>query len=148
LQIVTPSRTGSIDVMMSHAIGCMVTHAMCHLVEVATVTDTVAIDEVSCYNFIVRLRSLPWFAEMVSQGYCSVARLGCEYVQRQHSVVQIRPTAAPWTMVAAPTSAQTPTMALCARVPRDTSYLRTGRHVSVSWRSSMYTFFSPCHLVS
>jgi len=33
--------------------------------------DTVATGEVICYNFIVTLCSLPQFAEMLSQGYCS-----------------------------------------------------------------------------
>jgi len=34
-----------------------------------------ATGEISCYNCIARLRSLPLFAETVSQGYSSTARM-------------------------------------------------------------------------
>ena len=42
--------------------------------------DAVATGEVNCYNVIVRLRSLPRFAETTRQGYCSAEQrpLACE----------------------------------------------------------------------
>ena len=36
--------------------------------------DAVATGDVNCHDFISRLCLLPWFAETISQGYCSAAQ--------------------------------------------------------------------------
>ena len=64
---------------MSHSLYWDVHQSCSHLQTGAGIcsvptADTVATDKVSCNNFIVQVRSLPWFAEMTSQEYCSAVQ--------------------------------------------------------------------------
>jgi len=54
---------------MGRYVGISISHVsvfkLCHPMD-----DAVATGKVNCYNYIVRLRTLLWFAETISQGYC------------------------------------------------------------------------------
>ena len=70
---------------MSHHIGIL-DHKSCTRLQIETSTcavltaGAIATDEANCYNVIVPLRSLPRFAETISQGYISTAQrlLACD----------------------------------------------------------------------
>ena len=46
--------------------------------------DAVATGEVNCYSLVVRLRSLPWFAEGISHGYDSAVQRFARMILQRH----------------------------------------------------------------